>query len=438
MSTQTNFIKTTYDNLYNLYGNSLPTLIEERLQQEFTWIEQNEAEHFFTISKRFIDDMRAEGLVNGFRGTIGSSLVAYALGITRVNPLPAHYYCPNCHRVEFVDNYQLIGMDLPDKDCPACNVSMQRDGFNLPEEMLFGNRGEFFQGITLNVVHGWKERVRDLLETMDDIPKEIVEELDAQESFYIMESYSVIPHDETTLLNELTKRTGIHLKDEDVCKKELLELLVKDPMGIRSFDHPYAHDVIEEVGLHSFADAIYMQALLHSTSGWIDNAERLIYEKDMELKDVVSNRDDIMLYLMSLGMERESACKIATNVRKGKGLTLQEEQQMLDVGVEPWYIHSCKMVRYLFPKSHVVSYLMNDLRLAYYKLYHTQMFLDTYFQVVVPDMVEEIKQGGVQYIRRKLVELEMEEPCSDNWTEKEEHRALRLAISFYKKGYSLS
>ena len=248
----------------------------------------------------------------------------------------------------------------------------------------------------------------------------------------------MIPHDETTLLNELAKRTGIYLKDEDVCKKELLELLVKDPMGIRSFDHPYAHDVIEEVGLHSFADAIYMQALLHSTSGWIDNAERLIYEKDMELKDVVSNRDDIMLYLMSLGMERESACKIATNVRKGKGLTLQEEQQMLDVGVEPWYIHSCKMIRYLFPKSHVVSYLMNDLRLAYYKLYHTQMFLDTYFQVVVPDMVEEIKQGGVQYIRRKLVELEMEEPCSDNWTEKEEHRALRLAISFYKKGYSLS
>lgn len=45
---------------------------------------------------------------------IGASFIAWLLNATDVNPLPAHYYCPACKKVEFVLN-ENCGLDLSDK-----------------------------------------------------------------------------------------------------------------------------------------------------------------------------------------------------------------------------------------------------------------------------------------------------------------------------------
>lgn len=71
-------------------------------------------------------------------GGIGSSFLAFLLGATEVNPLPAHYVCPACRTVEWCASAR-DGWDLPPKQCACCGKPMQRDGHDLPFE-AFGCR----------------------------------------------------------------------------------------------------------------------------------------------------------------------------------------------------------------------------------------------------------------------------------------------------------
>jgi DNA polymerase-3 subunit alpha (Gram-positive type) len=62
------------------------------------------------------------------------------LGISDVNPLPAHYCCPNCKHTEFTD--AASGYDLVAKSCPRCGNTMRGDGQNIPYEICMGLNGE--------------------------------------------------------------------------------------------------------------------------------------------------------------------------------------------------------------------------------------------------------------------------------------------------------
>ena len=79
------------------------------------------------------------------------------MGITEVNPLPAHYRCTKCKMSIFDDDNgnslgatYSSGFDLPDKLCPHCNIPLLKDGQDMPFATFLGFNADKVPDIDLN------------------------------------------------------------------------------------------------------------------------------------------------------------------------------------------------------------------------------------------------------------------------------------------------
>ena len=85
-----------------------------------------------------------------------------------------------------------------------------------------------------------------------------------------------------------------------------------------------------------------------------------------DISKVIGTRDGIMLDLIRYGMENLTSFKIMESVRKGKGLSAEFEAEMREHNVPDWYIASCKLIKYMFPKAHAAAYVTNAFRIAWF------------------------------------------------------------------------
>ena len=152
-------------------------------------------------------------------------------------------------------------------------------------------------------------------------------------------------------------------------------------LAIPEFGTNFAMNLTKEAKPQNVADIIRIAGLSHGTDVWQGNTRDLILNNIAKINECVCCRDDIMLYLIDKGLNKQEAFDIMESVRKGKGLNDKYIDDMKSVSVPDWYIDSCNKIKYLFPKAHAAAYVVTSLRIAYYKVHFPQAFYAGFFSV---------------------------------------------------------
>ena len=258
----------------------------------------------------------------------------------------------------------------------------------------------------------------------------------------------ILGHDDPTVLRMLQDLTGLDPKTIPLNDPKVISLFTSpDALGVTKeelgcevgsyglpeFGTKFVRQMLVDTQPKSFADLVRISGLSHGTDVWLNNAQYFIKEGYTTLKDCIATRDDIMVYLMYKDLPPKTAFTIMEKVRKGKGLSEEDEALMREKNVPDWYIESCKRIKYMFPKGHAVAYVMMAVRIAYYKVYYPEAYYTTYFTVRADDFDADLICKGEEAIKAKMEELNS---LGNNISVKEKGLLTILEISYemYKRG----
>ena len=231
----------------------------------------------------------------------------------------------------------------------------------------------------------------------------------------------LLGHDVPTIIHILYEITGVDpvtvpLNDKKVMSlfssPAALDVAPEDincgtgTLGLPEFGTSFVRQMLMDTKPSSFSELIRISGLSHGTNVWLNNAADLVRDGEAALKDVITTRDDIMLYLIQKGVEKKTAFKIMESVRKGKGLKPEDIAAMKDAGVPPWYIESCQKIRYLFPKGHAVAYVTMTVRIGYFKIYYPYCFYAAVFSVKAEDFDWEQMCFGKEKLQTAMAQIE--------------------------------
>jgi len=475
------------------YGEHIPPFVEERLNWELEKIKENGYADLYLIAAELVKPSKRKGYVVGNRGCIASSLVAYFLEITEINPVAPHYYCEKCSHYEIKDNV-FCGCDLEDKACSKCGEMLTKDGFNIPAETFMGADGEKEPDIDFNFAPEIRDEIENKLKELfgeknivragtisyisEKVASRFVQEYcnekgivysDARKAEYIRKlqnvkrttgmhpggsyiipqgkeisdytpiqhpannvnmdvvtthfdnwnlcdslfKFDILTHDTPSMLRKLEQLTGFNPEAIPLGDKDTMKLFSEGRTnGVPEFYTDFVKQMMKTTGVKSFDDLIRLSGLSHGTGTWLETGEYDIKQDEVDLSDLISTRDDIMIYLQRNGYNRKEAFKISERVRKGKGLTEEQEEEMYQKGIPEWYIDSCNTVKYLFPRAHAASYVLLAFRVAYYKAHYPLEFYCAYFTLHADEFDADLLINNSFELKNKISEFKRSEESS--------------------------
>ncbi|MBQ3864971.1 MAG: PolC-type DNA polymerase III [Clostridia bacterium] len=212
----------------------------------------------------------------------------------------------------------------------------------------------------------------------------------------ILVKLDILGHDDPTMIHMLEELTGIKaselpLNDPAVMSlfstPEALGVTPDDihcptgTLGIPEFGTQFVRQMLVDTKPSTMGELVRISGLSHGTNVWLNNAQDLIASGQAKLMECFCTRDDIMNYLIRMGVEPKTAFFTMENVRKGRKLTPDMEKAMKDAGVPQYYIDSCNKIGYMFPRAHAVAYVTMALRVAWFKINRPLAYYASYFTV---------------------------------------------------------
>lgn len=176
-------------------------------------------------------------------------------------------------------------------------------------------------------------------------------------------------------------------------------------LGIPEFGTSFVRGMLKDTFPNKFSEMTRISGLSHGTDVWLNNAQELVKSKTASFDQIISTRDDIMNFLINIGLDKKKSFQIMEKVRKGKTLSEETIAYMRENKVPDWYIDSCLKIKYLFPKAHAVAYCLMSYRIAYYKVYYPKAFYATYFSTKLNDFQYSVIVKGLKSIQYALNEI---------------------------------
>lgn len=260
----------------------------------------------------------------------------------------------------------------------------------------------------------------------------------------------LLGHDDPTVIRMLYDLTGVNPQDVPLGDPETMSLFESPKalgvteeeincktgtLGIPEFGTKFVRGMLIDTKPKTFADLLRISGLSHGTDVWLGNAQTLIENGTITLKETISTRDSIMIYLINKGVEKKKSFKIMEKVRKGKGLTEEDIADMKASDVPDWYIESCQKIKYMFPKAHAAAYVMMAFRIAYFKINYPEAYYASYFSVrACDDFDYSCMCQGIDVARDAIREIQakgQEATAKD----KNKQTVLEIVVEFYARGF---
>ena len=266
----------------------------------------------------------------------------------------------------------------------------------------------------------------------------------------------ILGHDDPTMIRMLEDLTGLNAQEIPLDDATVMSLFKNTSalgvtpeqlggcdmgtLGIPEFGTDFAMGMLRDAKPQEFSDLIRISGLSHGTDVWLGNAQTLIEEGIATISTCICTRDDIMTYLIHMGLDSEESFKIMESTRKGiiaKGKEPRWEEykkDMRDHGVPEWYIGSCEKIKYMFPKAHAAAYVMMAWRIAYCKVFYPLAYYAAFFSIRATAFSYELMCQGQEKLEYYMAEYNQRK---DTLSKKEQdtYRDMRIVQEMYARGF---
>ena len=261
----------------------------------------------------------------------------------------------------------------------------------------------------------------------------------------------ILGHDDPTMIRMLEDLTGLHATEIPLDDAAVMSIFKStDALGIRpediggctvgslgipEFGTEFVIQMLIDTKPQSFSDLVRISGLSHGTDVWLGNAQTLIEEGKATISTAICTRDDIMIYLIGMGLESELSFTIMESVRKGKGLKDEWIAAMKELDVPDWYIWSCKKIKYMFPKAHAAAYVMMAWRIAYCKVYYPLAYYAAFFSIRASAFSYEIMCCGKEHLESILNDYKKRGKDQLSKKEQDSMRDMKIVQEMYARGF---
>jgi DNA polymerase-3 subunit alpha (Gram-positive type) len=261
-------------------------------------------------------------------------------------------------------------------------------------------------------------------------------------------------HDDPTMIKMLEEMTGVTVNDIRLDDPQTMALFTSPSplglpenddiigatgsIGIPEFGTNLTRQMLCDTKPETFDTLVRLSGFSHGTDVWLGNAKDLILSGKATVGETVGCRDDIMLFLISKGMDDRYAFKISESVRKGNGLPDGAADEMARYNVPGWYIESCKKIKYLFSKAHAVAYVMMAFRIAWFKVHRPLEFYSAYFyrRSRKDSFDADSMTRGINTVRSKIKEISNNPGAKTK--DEDLLTTLEACYEFYMRGFEFT